>query len=727
MPLPPLRAELQVVHDGDGVPASGRDRHILFDPLRNRYVNIDDATAELISLWPQCRTAADLVSAAAATFGMRVGERQVETLCDFLSANELLVPESENDWRRLALAERRRRQGWLAWAIHNYLFVKIPLIAPEPYLAALGPHVAWLFTRAAAIAFGLAGIAGLCLVLRQWERFLGTFPHLFSIEGATTLALAVAIVKSLHELGHAVTAVRYGCRVPSMGVCFMVLVPMLYTDVSDAWRLSSRWKRFAIGAAGIVVEAAIAAMSLLAWVFLPEGAAKSIAFGLATTSLLLSLGINLNPFMRFDGYFLLCDASGIDNLQPRAFALGRWRLREFLFGLGAPPPEPLPAATVRWLVVYAWCTWIYRLVVFTGIALLVYHMTFKLLGIALFLIEIVFFIALPVWHEIKEWAAMRSRIARTPRSLATLSAASLLLVALLVPWSGTVRAPAVIEDAELQQLYPSRAARIVAVRVQRGDRVEAGTVIVELTAPDLEHEIALARAKLSVVEMRLKRLAGDAQDRSSTLVLQDSQRSLSARLSGLASERAQLDIVAQGAGLIAEIDPDLHPGRWLRRTDLVAVVRGARHTIVRGYVAEEDVARIKVGASARFVPEEPWGSPFGAPSGQAREISIAGIAAVGTGALAIPELSSHYGGQVAAKAAHSGREERTQTAIAGQFLITGVPRQSAPLEVQSATTHLMVPADRVARGTLIAQGRSESIASRATRQVLKVLVRESGF
>lgn len=41
-----------------------------------------------------------------------------------------------------------------------------------------------------------------------------------------------------------------------------------------------------------------------------------------------------------DGYFLISDLWGVDNLQNRAFALCRWRLREALFGYGEPAPEP---------------------------------------------------------------------------------------------------------------------------------------------------------------------------------------------------------------------------------------------------------------------------------------------------------------------------------------------------------------------------------------------------
>lgn len=38
----------------------------------------------------------------------------------------------------------------------------------------------------------------------------------------------------------------------------MVMVPMLYSDMSDTWRLSSRQQRFHIAAAGIINELLLA-------------------------------------------------------------------------------------------------------------------------------------------------------------------------------------------------------------------------------------------------------------------------------------------------------------------------------------------------------------------------------------------------------------------------------------------------------------------------------------
>ena len=55
-------------------------------------------------------------------------------------------------------------------------------------------------------------------------------------------------------------------------------------------------------------------------------------------------------------------------------------------------------------------TWLYRFTVFIGIALLVYHVAFKLLGIVLMLIEIIWFVAQPVWNEVAYLWRARSAV-----------------------------------------------------------------------------------------------------------------------------------------------------------------------------------------------------------------------------------------------------------------------------------------------------------------------------
>ena len=175
------------------------------------------------------------------------------------------------------------------------------------------------------------GVSGLYLVARQWDTFLNSFLYFFNLNGLFFYILAILCIKIFHEFGHAYTATRYGCKVSTIGVAFLVMFPVMYTDASDAWRLKSRRKRLYIDAAGMITELYIACVATFLWAFLPDGIMRSIVFMVATSSWILSLAINLNPFMRFDGYYILSDLWHLDNLQARAFKFGKWKLRKILF------------------------------------------------------------------------------------------------------------------------------------------------------------------------------------------------------------------------------------------------------------------------------------------------------------------------------------------------------------------------------------------------------------
>lgn len=252
--------------------------------------------------------------------------------------------------------------------------------------------------------------------------------------------VALSLAKVAHELGHAFTAHRHGCRVPTMGIAFLVMFPVLYTDASETWKITRRRSRLAIAGAGVMVELGLAAVATVLWNFLPDGPMRSSVFLLAASTWIVTLTINLNPFMRMDGYYLLADWMRAENLQPRSFAYNRWHLRRLLFGLKAPPPEPLAPKTARFFVLYAWCTWIYRFTLFLGIALLVYHFAFKLLGLILMMVEVGWFVLRPIVAELLAWRNIPSDGFDPGRVRLTLVGVALLAVVVLMPWQKRVRA-----------------------------------------------------------------------------------------------------------------------------------------------------------------------------------------------------------------------------------------------------------------------------------------------
>ena len=103
-------------------------------------------------------------------------------------------------------------------------------------------------------------------------------------------------------------------------------LPCLYCDVSDVWRIPSKWKRMAVSAAGMIVELVIAAVALILWWHTEPGLLHTWLLGLVIICSISTLAVNANPLLRYDGYYLLSDLLEIPNLSGRASGLWGERL-----------------------------------------------------------------------------------------------------------------------------------------------------------------------------------------------------------------------------------------------------------------------------------------------------------------------------------------------------------------------------------------------------------------
>ncbi len=696
--LPELRQDLQLMQGAPSI--EGQPRWMVYDPLRHRYFEIPQSTFEILSAW----TPGDpgLLRLRTEQLHQRsISDQEIDDVIYFATTNSLCADPPEGDSRQYLDRIEKPQRGWLSHAIHNYLFFRVPLLRPQRFLQQSFPIVAPLYSKAAFLVIVFTSLLGIYLVSREWDEFAGTFLHFFSPEGFILYGLSLVFIKTLHELGHAYTAVRYGVRVNAMGVAFMMMLPLLYTDVTDAWRLQSRKERFAIGAAGIAVELAVAGICTFLWVFLPDGPLRSIVFLLATTSWLMSLAVNLNPFMRFDGYYLLSDSWGIPNLQPRSFALGRWWLRELLFGLGQPRPDTFNSTSSRYMIAYCFGVWIYRFFLFLGIALLVYQTLFKTLGILLFAVEIFWFILLPFLRELGEWWHMRKEIMQTRRSVISGLICAGVIAASTVPWSTTVVIPAVANSMHEAKIFAPMPAQIASVWAQEGLPVNKGDTLFVLVSADLEHQIENARATVALLKARLARRAGDTRELTDSLVHQQSLSAAQEKLAGLLREQDRLTVRAPIAGVIRDLNADAHNGQWVSPKDRLGLVVDPFSAMVTAVTNEDDLWRLAQGAPGQFVPEDPSISKF--------SVEIRDIAQAGAEKLEIPYLASIYGGAIAAERDEDSNVRPVNAAYIVRFGVNG-----------TGTLNTM-------RGVVRVAGRAESIASALWRQTMRVLVREAGI
>jgi putative peptide zinc metalloprotease protein len=693
--LPDLRQELRIE---PGAPlVNGAPSWTLFDPLRHMFFQLGRIEFRIFSRWAAGSFEGIEADLQAEGLDAEEVDGAVGRVVEFSLANRLTVAPLGDAVATFASERAARKTEWWRWLVDHYLFFRIPLVKPAAFLERTLPRVAPLWSPTVLSAFVALAVLGLFLVSRQWDAFMASFFYFFSWDGLIAYGIGLSVVKIVHELGHAYTATRFGCRVPSMGVSFLVMFPVLYTDTTGAWRLTSRKKRLAIDCAGVAAELMVASISTLIWVFLPEGSLRSVFFVLATSSWIMSLAVNLNPLMRFDGYYVLSDLLDIPNLQSRAFALGRWRMRELLFDLGEAPPEEMPQKLERGLALYAWIIWAYRLVLFTGIALLVYAMFFKLLGVILFLVEIVVFVARPIWSEFKYWGDRRETIFASSRGKFWLLGLTALVFAAFLPLDRHVSAPAVLAPIGAAPIVSGDPARIEHVYVRNGQAVKAGAVLFDLNAPELDAALDQNNSRITQLETELARGVSDAQDLSNRAVLERELASERATASGTGRRKDRLVLRAPIDGIVADLEPAVHAGRWVNGSEALARIITPGRFDIQAYVDENDTWRITPDARGDFVPDD-----LAQPSREAKIVERAGAALA---YLDQPILASVNGGAIAVNA-DANKRLRPRAALYRMRFVARVDQAPIRTLTQPVAGKIIIRA----RGTSVVDGLFRSFA-----------------
>ncbi len=701
-PLPILRQDLRILEGP--LSQDGDKSWLIQDLISHKYHALGTRGFLLLSQW-QAVPAPDFLEIINQHASPKFDQQDIEEMCEFLYAQKLTIIPPGLDTDKLAEQEDAANPTFMSQILHKYIFFRIPIFRPQRFLNAAYPYIAPLYSRAFSVVIMVLGLIGFWFALEQWDVFKSTFLHFLTFEGLIYYGLTLLVLKAIHELGHAFMATRFGTKVPIIGVAFLLMFPILYTDTTDAHRLKNRREKVLIDGAGMLAELCIACLALFAWSFLPDGTLRSVAFFTATTSWGLSLMVNLNPFMRFDGYYLASDLFGQRNLQDRSFALGRWYMRETLFGLG----DKIPVIGTRrerfWLILYAYGTWIYRFFLFIGIAILVHALFPKAIGIFLFVIEILFFIVKPIFSELLIWWRLRMDILKTRRFITTCAAILALCGILFLPWQQTVNAPALLRPAVQTELYTQNAGKVEQVFVANGDVLKRGQLIAVLTSEDLAHNKAKSQMRIHLLRAQLARRAADLQDRRAGDVLARALKKEQATLSGIEALQANLQIRAPHDGRLVELNPNLHTGRYINPDFKIAHLIDTSEMEILSFVSDTQLARIKPGAPLTFIADDLLASP-----NKALKAHVNFIAPTGEEFLNEPVFSSDYSGPIAVKPPQEGRSKP----------VTSITR----IKARPQTAH---HTSRALRGVVQITASSQSPAKAIWRRIKQVLIRETDF
>ena len=316
-------------------------------------------------------------------------------------------------------------------------------------------------------------------------------------------------------------------------------------------------------------------------------------FYVFTVSTLSTLFINGNPFIRYDGYYILCDLLNIENLMSRSAEYVKQFWRWHFLRLGRRPHNPR-----GWLLLaFGIGSFCYRIFLYTSIILLIYHKFVKAVAIVMLFLELYSILLYPFWREMQTIRALSKRSAGRARRL--LGGAVLLVLTgiLFLPLSWSISLPGETIPAERRQITITESGYLTDDLPRRAVPVKMGETLLQLHSPQLETAIRRLDT-IRTYDRTLHELQQlDEESFPESPVTAEKIASDETGLRELKRRRAALSITAPESGTFVSKLPPLSRGAFLPRGVLVGEVVSEQLKVC-AYAQDRDIGKLKPGDEA---------------------------------------------------------------------------------------------------------------------------------
>jgi putative peptide zinc metalloprotease protein len=488
--------------------------------------------------------------------------------------------------RRTEEGQRKRR------AFINPLMLRMKLFDPTRLLDRLAPLSAVLGRWSVFVLWMTAvGVAALAAAV-NFPVLKADALRLLATPSSYALAwICYPIAKFMHEIGHGMAVRRFGGTVNELGISLVFLTPAPYVDASAANSFASARQRAIVSAAGIMIELALAAAAVFAWLVLSPGLLRDTALVIVLICSLSTLIFNANPLLRLDGYHLLCDLLQLPNLALRSQAWWTGQWRRLIRAESALPRGAVAAGELKWLVIYAPASWLYRLGLLLALVFWLGHQSWLVGWLAA--------LALLGWlGKAGVGALMRSVQgaadpgARQRALLAVVCTCAAAGAALfLVPVPSSVVARGVVWPPDQAQLRPESGGFVEAAMVRDGSPVALGDVVLTLADPVLAAQ--REKAGSETAGLMAQQYQALLQDPARAGSLGEDIVRNEAELQRADQQLANLQLRAKAAGrAIWPRERDL-PGSYAKRGAMLGYVLAPEAAQVRLVLHDEDLLRVR--------------------------------------------------------------------------------------------------------------------------------------
>ncbi len=564
-----------------------RPAYIVRDPLTFQNHRFDPGDYELFVAITADRTLGEifthLVAQGKATPGDEAAFYQFIVSLHRLNFLNLPVSDEKLLYQRHQARQRARRREKMM----GFLFLRVPLVNPDAFLDKTIRYARPVFSRWAFVAWLLLVGTAAFTAARNFGELINPVQGVLAARNLPLMWLTLVGLKVLHEFGHAYACKLYGGRVPEMGAYFIIFTPCAYVDATACWGFTKRHQRLVVCLAGMYIESVAAALAVFAWAFSGPGLLHDVAYNVVFLAGVVTVLFNINPLMRYDGYYVLSDLLEIPNLRQRASNQMAATLKRLFVGVKVPHVAANRRERLL-LTTYGIAASVYRTMLVLAIsAMLASKMFLVGMGVAGFyvgstVVGLVRKLARYLWFA-QETAPVRRRAI----ALSVILLGGIPTVVLLVPWRGRVQAAGVLAASQETVIRAPMAGFVAKTGVEPGDAAQPGELLVQLTSDALDETIASVSAAIEASDIR--RYAYEVDEPSRAMEEAKQGTVYRADLDRWTQEQSARTVQAYAAGLVLDCLRPRDIGRFVAEGEPVATL-AAGHWQVRALLTEEQVA-----------------------------------------------------------------------------------------------------------------------------------------
>jgi putative peptide zinc metalloprotease protein len=587
-----LRRDLKITLSGE-VNSNGHSSWIIFDSIADKYYKIEGKEYFVLSYLDKNYSLKSLLNKLSRV-NLSITEGELQKILQFLETRNLLVPEYGKTDKRIMETSGTLKKGRTAKILSAYMFLRIPICNPDRFLSRTCDFVSAALNKWILLLLALISATGYISILSNWTMFSNVLVNSLNFSGLIRYGCAIAFLKFIHEAAHAYTAKIAGARVRRFGVNIVFFLPRVYTDLTDTWKLTDSRHRLRIDAAGILSELVIGGFFALIWIYSGPGMIKTTAYYIFTTSIINTVLINGNPFVRYDGYYILMDLLKVDNLHKKGTAVVTDIFRKYLFGITPKMKSSYKGMQKFLLIMLSIMSFLYKFVLYSGIMLTVYYKFTKVLGIVLVILQVNALLLKPLIKEVKNVMKMKDQI-KKKNYLITVTAAIIILLILFIPLPWTLRMPFEVRSVNSRMIYSIYDGFIDKLLIKNYSLVSKGETLMVQKNQLISFDIAERENEKEILEAELDYMLNDNESLGIEKLKLKQIDDVEQDIDEFKRKEALMVRKSPLTGCFVMFDEEKYKiGKWLNKGEVIGTVFDQGEKVVYAYATSKIMGRINI-------------------------------------------------------------------------------------------------------------------------------------